>query len=86
MAPEHGLEGHVLLPLAGEAREIPDEYNLKGHLLTSPCVGSGDIGQDLLSSCISIQPVVIELVRGLVAQGLMGSHSLVRAVTGQQPV
>ena len=36
MAPEHGLEGHVVLPVAGEAGEVPDEYNLKGHILTSP--------------------------------------------------
>ncbi len=35
-APEHGLVGHVVLPVAGEAGEFPDEYNLKGHILTSP--------------------------------------------------
>ena len=35
-APEHGLEGHFVLPVAGEAGELPDEYTLKGHIPTSP--------------------------------------------------
>ena len=35
-APEHGPEGHFVLPVAGEAGELPDEYNLKRHILTSP--------------------------------------------------
>ena len=30
LAPEHGLEGHGVLPLAGEAVELPDENHLEG--------------------------------------------------------
>ena len=29
LAPEHGLEGHGVLPLAGEAREFPDKNHLE---------------------------------------------------------
>ena len=29
LAPEHGLEGHGVLPLAGEAAELPDENDLE---------------------------------------------------------
>ena len=29
LAPEHGLEGHGVLPLAGEAAELPDENHLE---------------------------------------------------------
>ena len=29
LAPEHGLEGHGVLPLAGEARELPDQNHLE---------------------------------------------------------
>ena len=47
-------------------------------------MGSGDIGQDPLSRCISIEPVVIERVRGLVTQGLMGAHRLVGVIPGQE--
>ena len=32
LAPEHGLEGHGVLALAGEAREFPDQYLLEGSL------------------------------------------------------
>ena len=30
LAPEHGLEGHGVLPLAGEAAELPDQNHLEG--------------------------------------------------------
>ena len=30
LAPEHGLEGDGVLPLAGEARELPDQNHLEG--------------------------------------------------------
>ena len=29
LAPEHGLEGHGVLPLAGEPRKFPDQYDLE---------------------------------------------------------
>ena len=29
LAPEHGLEGHGVLSLAGEAAEFPDQYDLE---------------------------------------------------------
>ena len=32
LAPEHGLEGDGVLPLACEAAELPDENDLKGSL------------------------------------------------------
>ena len=53
-------------------------------MLDRSCTGLGDIGQDLLSRYISIEPVVIELVRGLVTQGLMWEHRLAGAVPGQE--
>ena len=30
LAPQHGLEGDGVLPLAGEARKLPDQYDLEG--------------------------------------------------------
>ena len=29
LAPQHGLEGHGVLPLSGEARELPDQNHLE---------------------------------------------------------
>ena len=60
------------------------KYTQGDQIWSTTCTGSGDIGQYLLSRSISIEPMVIELVRGLVTQGLMGAHRLVGAIPGQQ--
>ena len=66
--------------------QLPLQHTALATCLSTRCTGSGDVGQDLPSSCINIEPVVIELVRDLVTQGLMRVPSLVCAVPGQQPV
>ena len=46
--------------------------------------GVGHIEQPLLSCQVGGEPVLIELVWGLVPQGLMGAHSLVAPIPGQE--
>ena len=62
--------------------QLPLQHTPSATCLSTLCIGSGDIGQGLLSRCISIEPVVVELVRGLVTQGLMGAHRLVGVIPG----
>ena len=47
-------------------------------------IGLGNIGRGLLSRRICVKPVVVELVRSVVTQGLMGAHRLVGVIPGQQ--
>src|SRR3970040_1318537 len=52
--------------------------------MSSVCIGSGHIGQYLLSGRVSSAPILVELLWGPVAQGLVRSHSLVDVVPGQE--
>ena len=48
------------------------------------CMGSGHIGQDLLSDSMSSQPVLVELLWRLIAQCLMVPGLFVDPVPGKQ--
>jgi len=48
------------------------------------CTGSGHIGQRLLSHGMGIEPVLVELVWGLVAQGLVRPDSLVEVIPAEE--
>lgn len=52
--------------------------------MSSHCTGSVHIGQYLLSSIMLIEPVLIELLRGFVTQGLVRPHLLVDLVPGEE--
>ena len=47
-------------------------------------MGSGHIGQPLLSTGVGGEPAPIQLVWGLVAEGLMGARRLTGPVPGQE--
>ena len=57
-----------MLPVAGEAGEIPKEYNLKGHILTSPFLAhpaeQGPVGDSpALGLVVALGGQVVSLAR-----------------------
>ena len=79
--PELGsLDRRQVAALVGVAPLNRDSGTLRGRR----CTGSGHIGQDLLSSGVRVQPVLVELLGGEIAQGLVRAHGLIDSIPGQE--
>ena len=94
LAPEHGLEGHGVLPLAGESRKFPDEDDLKrGRSLTALVDHLAELGPVGDSAALGLVHVLaghgIAVGLGVVPQGPhLGGHGEVHvlAVAGDPGV
>ena len=94
LAPEHGLEGHGVLPLAGEATEFPDENHLeRGRSLAALVDHVAELGPVGDAAALGLVHVLagdgVAVVPGVVPQGpKLGGHREVHvlAVAGYSRV